>query len=127
MKIAIGIAVAGFMGAIARYEVGYLFPRHADPAAFPWATLMINLTGSLLLGLLTGWLANRRSAPIWLGEVIGTGFIGAYTTFSAFNGQLWQLLEHQAYGAATAYLFVSAIGGWILAAAGLSWGRGRHP
>ncbi|QMV40318.1 fluoride efflux transporter FluC [Cohnella cholangitidis] len=126
MRIAIGIAIAGFMGAIARYEAGYLFPQHAGPAAFPWATLIINLTGSLLLGLLTGWLARRKSAPKWLGEVIGTGFIGAYTTFSAFNAQLWQLFEQQAYGAATAYWFASAAGGWMLAAAGLGWGRGRH-
>jgi CrcB protein len=127
MKIAIGVAVAGFLGAIARYEIGFLFPHHADPAAFPWATLLINLAGSLLLGLLTGWLLRRTSAPVWVGDIVGTGFIGSFTTFSAFNGQLWQLYQHQAYGAAIVYLLVSAAGGWMLAAAGIGWGKGRVP
>lgn len=125
MKIAIGVAVAGFLGAIARYEIGFLFPRHADPEAFPWATLMINLVGSLLLGLLTGWLLNRSSAPDWIGEVFGTGFLGSFTTFSAFSGQLWQLFQSEAYGSAIVYLLVSGAGGWLLASKGIGWGRGR--
>jgi CrcB protein len=125
MRIAIGIAIAGFLGAVARYEIGFLFPQHANPAAFPWATLIINLTGSLLLGLLTGWLSRQRSTPAWFGEVVGTGFIGSFTTFSAFNGQLWQLIDHHVYGYAIVYWLVSAACGWLLASAGLGWGRGR--
>ncbi|WP_239617259.1 fluoride efflux transporter FluC [Cohnella mopanensis] len=126
MRIAIGIAIAGFLGAVARYEIGFLFPQHANSAAFPWATLIINLTGSLLLGLLTGRLSRSSTTPAWFGEVVGTGFIGSFTTFSAFNGQLWQLFDHRAYGYAIVYVLASAAGGWMLAAAGLGWGRGRR-
>ncbi|PRX74602.1 camphor resistance protein CrcB [Cohnella sp. SGD-V74] len=122
MRIVLGIALAGFLGALARYGVGFLFPVSATPDAFPWATAFINLSGSLLLGLLTGWLAGR-SASSWIGEVLGTGFLGSYTTFSAFNGQLWLLLEHRAYGFAAAYVLASAAAGWALAALGLTLGK----
>ncbi|RED65865.1 camphor resistance protein CrcB [Cohnella lupini] len=121
MRIVVGIAFAGFLGAISRYGVGFLFPR-ADSGDFPWATLFINLSGSLLLGALAGLLIRRR-APVWFGEVAGTGFLGAFTTFSAFNGQLWQMCQQQAYAAASIYALLSMLGGWGLAAAGLAWGR----
>jgi len=124
MKIAIGVAAAGFLGAVVRYGVGFAFPQSANSAAFPWATTFINLTGSLLLGLLTGWVAGKLVAS-WLADVAGTGFLGAYTTFSAFNGQLWHMLDRQAYGTAAAYVLVSAVAGWALAALGLALGRKR--
>jgi fluoride exporter len=123
MRIALGIAAAGFLGAVTRYEVGFVFP-HGAGSSFPYATLFINLSGSLLLGLLTGWLSHR-GAPAWLGDVVGTGFIGSYTTFSAFNGQLWQLCQQAAYLSATVYVLLSGVGGGLLAMAGLAWGRGK--
>lgn len=124
MKIAIGVLVAGFLGALARYGIGFLFPEAASPSSFPWATAFINLSGSLLLGILTG-LALRKAAPGWLSEVAGTGFLGSYTTFSAFNGQLVQMLEHRAYAGAAAYVLLSALVGWGIAAIGLALGKGR--
>jgi CrcB protein len=124
MKIAMGIAIAGFLGAVTRFELGFLFPHNAGSTLFPWATLFINLSGSFLLGSLTGWLM-RRNDFAWLGEVFGTGFLGSYTTFSAFNGQMWQLWEHHAYAQAMAYLLLSAVGGWLLAMVGIRWGRGN--
>lgn len=124
MRITIGIAVAGFLGAVSRYELGFLFPQHAEGTPFPWATLFINLTGSLLLGMLTGRVSQGK-APPWLGEVLGVGFLGAYTTFSSFNGQFWQLCDQGAYLWAAVYVLVSGLGGWWLAARGLEWGRGK--
>ncbi|RKP55331.1 CrcB family protein [Cohnella endophytica] len=124
MRIAIGIAVAGFLGALFRFELGFLFPQHAEGTPFPWATLVINLSGSLLLGLLTGKVSGGN-APAWLGDVLGVGFLGAYTTFSSFNGQLWQLCDNGAYAFAAAYALISGLGGWWLASRGLEWGRGR--
>jgi CrcB protein len=122
MRIALGIAVAGFLGAVSRYEIGFVFPQGSG-SFFPYATLFINLSGSLLLGLIIGWLFGRK-APAWFGEVVGTGFLGSFTTFSAFNGQLWQLCQQEAYAAALAYVLLSAVGGWLLATVGLAWGRG---
>jgi CrcB protein len=122
MRLVLGIAIAGFLGAISRYGLGLWFPQSTDHA-FPWMTLFINLSGSLMLGYLMGLLLRRRM-PAWVGDVIGTGFLGSFTTFSAFNGQLWQLLEQQAYRCAAAYVLLSAVGGWLLAMIGLRWGRG---
>lgn len=122
MRIVLGIAIAGFLGAITRYEIGFLFPQGSETSV-PWATLLINLLGSLLLGYLFGMLHRKRVSAWWM-EVGGTGFLGAFTTFSAFNGQLWIMVELHAYVNAGAYVLLSAIGGWMLAALGLQWGRG---
>ncbi|MFC5403166.1 fluoride efflux transporter FluC [Cohnella soli] len=122
MKIVIGIAAAGFLGAIARYGIGAI-PLGEGAEPFPWATLFINMSGSFLLGWLTGALTRGKVSPA-IAEVAGTGFLGAYTTFSAFNGQLWQLLEQDAYGLAAVYVLLSGVGGWWLASIGLSKGRG---
>lgn len=120
MVVAIAVAIAGFAGAVARYSLGFAFPDGGE-ASFPWATLAVNLAGSLLLGLLFG-IASRRKLPTWFKEAVGTGFLGAFTTFSTFNGQLWLLWKHQAYAPAIGYALASGVGGWLLAAAGLAWG-----
>lgn len=124
MKIALGIAGAGFLGAVARFGVGALIPT-GDGSSMPWATLLVNLSGSLLLGLLTGT-AMRRPLPLWLREAAGTGFLGAYTTFSAFNSELVELVRHGSAGTAAAYVLLSGGAGWLLAWGGLSWGRGKR-
>lgn len=124
MAVALGVAAAGFLGAAARYGIGFLLPDGGG-TGMPWATLFVNLSGSLLLGLLIGR-AARRPMPEWLREAAGTGFLGAYTTFSAFNAQLAGLVRHDAYGAAALYVLLSGGAGWLLAAAGLAWGR-RNP
>jgi len=120
MVIAIAVAIAGFAGAVSRYSIGLAFPDTGE-TGFPWATLTINLAGSLLLGLLFG-LASRGKLPPWFKEAAGTGFLGAFTTFSTFNGQLWLLWDNHAYGFALAYALASVVVGWALAAAGLAWG-----
>lgn len=71
------IAVAGGLGAATRFVVDGLV-RHRTTSTFPWATILINVTGSFLLGLLIGSGAGTR----W-SDVVGTGFLGGYTTFSA--------------------------------------------
>ena len=70
------IAVAGGLGAATRLVVDGLV-RHRVPTTFPWATVLINVIGSFLLGLLVGLGTGVR----WQ-EIAGTGFLGGYTTFS---------------------------------------------
>lgn len=82
MSIALGCAVAagGAIGAAARLFVdGALSARRSG--AFPVATLLINITGSLLLGVLTGLVLLPDTPQVW-GTVLGTGFCGGFTTFS---------------------------------------------
>ncbi len=71
------VAIAGGLGAATRLVVDGLI-RHRVASTFPWATILVNVTGSFRLGLLVGSSAGAG----WL-DVAGTGFLGGYTTFSA--------------------------------------------
>ncbi|MBN2983440.1 fluoride efflux transporter CrcB [Cohnella algarum] len=124
MTVIVAIAVCGFFGAVSRHGLTLVLPNGGG-SSFPWATLAINLSGSLLLGWLSG-LALRKLVSPWWKEALGTGFLGAFTTFSAFNAQLWELWRHDAYAAAVLYAASSGIAGWLLASLGLKLGRGRE-
>jgi CrcB protein len=86
-----GFVAAAALGAPLRYLVdGYIGDR--VQGAFPWGTLVINATGSLLLGVITG-LALYHGFPKTPKVILGTGFCGAYTTFSAFTFETIRLVE----------------------------------
>jgi CrcB protein len=88
---ALWVALAGSAGALARFGLdGGL--RRRWPTTFPWATLVVNVTGSLLLGLVTG-LVLFRGEPDALRTVVGTGFCGGYTTFSTASVETVRLLQ----------------------------------
>jgi len=127
MRTALGVAAAGFLGAAARFGIdGWFADLAGGPGAFlPWSTLAVNLSGSWLLGLLLGS-AARLGLPHWLQEAAGTGFLGAFTTFSAFGIQMYGMFEAGNYLAAMLYAVLSGGAGWLLAAWGLRLGRGRR-
>ena len=77
MRIAL-IAVAGALGALARYAI----TRAVGETTFPWATLAINVVGAALLGAIAGALSNRFPPDVVV--AVTTGFLGAFTTFSTF-------------------------------------------
>jgi CrcB protein len=90
----VAFLIAGALGAQLRYVVtGVVGERTAG--AFPWATLLINVTGSLVLGLLTG-LALYHGLATTASTTLGVGFCGAYTTFSTFTFETVALLEQGA-------------------------------
>ncbi|MGV9480480.1 fluoride efflux transporter CrcB [Gordonia aichiensis] len=87
----IAILIAGAVGAVARFVVdGAIKQRRTT--AFPWATFAINVTGSLLLGILAG-LVIYHAAPTDLQTIIGTGFCGGYTTFSTASVESVRLAQ----------------------------------
>ena len=107
------VAVAGATGALSRYGIG----RAVGPRDFPWATLGINLAGSLVLG----WVVHRAVQRAWSTELttaIAIGYLGAFTTFSTFSNEALTLLRDDRATAALAYVAVSMIGGILAAAAG---------
>jgi CrcB protein len=112
MKVAL-VALAGAAGALARYGIG----SAAGTRSFPWATLGINLAGSLALGFLIragelrGW-STLVTVPL------AVGFLGAFTTFSTFSVETQTLLRDGRPAAAGAYVSLSVLGGVALAAAG---------
>jgi CrcB protein len=120
-------AVGGVLGALTRWALGEALPH--SPGTWPWATLLINLTGCLALGVLIAALFPRHPGSLWLRPFLGTGVLGGYTTFSTFTVDTVQLTDAGALGAAAGYVAASVIGGLLAAVAGLTLGRTRpaHP
>ena len=118
LTIAIGLVVAGALGAPARYLLDG-FVQDRTEGAFPWGTFVINVTGSLALGLITGaalYHAFPNTPKVWL----GTGFCGAYTTFSTFTFETIRLLEEGAVSDALRNAAASLLTGALAAAIGLA-------
>ncbi|HKX92161.1 MAG TPA: fluoride efflux transporter CrcB [Sphingomicrobium sp.] len=74
---------------------------------FPFGTLIVNVAGSFLIGLLAGYFAFRPGAPQDVRLFLTTGILGGFTTFSAFSLDAALLIERHAYALATAYVVVS--------------------
>jgi CrcB protein len=116
------VGVGGLVGATARFAVyQFLVPRLG--AGFPYATFLVNATGSLLIGVLVTLLVARTADPAWRLLLI-TGLLGGYTTFSAFSHETVSLLLDQRWARATLYVAGSNLvgiaacwGGIILARA----------
>jgi CrcB protein len=116
------IGLGGFAGAISRYVVdGFVSDRTGG--TFPWGTLVVNATGSFLLGVLFAMTTQRAILPAEIRGPVMIGFIGAYTTFSTYMLESWGLVESGSYGPAIANLGGSVVVGVVAVAAGLSLGR----
>jgi fluoride exporter len=112
----VAVALAGGAGAASRYAVDWLVTSRG-PGGYPWGTLIVNVSGSLLIGLVAGAVAHH-GAPGAFGTVAAAGFCGAYTTFSTLVYEAWRLAEARAYLQAAAHL-ASLLVGWL--AAGVGW------
>ena len=114
----VAFVVAGAVGAPLRYLVDGAVQDRTE-GVFPWGTFVINASGSLLLGFLTG-LALYHAFPDTPRTIVGTGFCGSYTTFSTFGFETVRLAEE----GATAEAFRNALGtlaaGIAAAAAGIA-------
>ena len=113
----LAVAVAGAIGAVSRFGLDRVVQGNTE-AAFPWGTFTINITGSFVLGVITG-------AALYHGFdgipriVLGTGFCGAYTTFSGWVLDSVELLEERRPGVALANVVGSVLTGSAAAALGL--------
>ena len=118
------ISLGGVLGANARYWLGGWIQQRGG-AAFPWETLIINLSGSFLLGLLLGLVTERYASPYGptLRLVIGIGFLGSYTTFSTFTYETLMLMGSASWMRAVANVAVSVLCGLLAAWLGLRLGR----
>ncbi len=118
MKTILAIGIGGFFGAVSRYSISLLI---TNTGSFPIATLSINLVGCFCLAWLFTTFANRT--PLVLG--IGTGFLGAFTTFSTFSVETLLLLENNEWVKAISYSLMSVMGGLFCAMIGTWLARGR--
>ena len=99
------IALGGALGAVSRHFVNQAGLRWLGPE-LPYGTLAVNLLGSLLIGVLVGWLALAgRADATELRFALGVGFLGAFTTMSAFSLDVVIMIERKTYLLALIYAF----------------------
>ena len=108
----IGVLIIGGLGAVARFMLDRAVSRRTR-GSFPFGTLVVNISGAVLLGFLTGLVVSHQVAML-----AGTAFLGAYTTFSTWMLETQRLTEERRIWPAAANLVVSVVLGLAAAAAG---------
>ena len=106
------VGLAGAGGAVTRYAIGLAIGAER----FPWATLLINITGSFALAFVLTFAIERRLSPE-LTTAVSVGFLGAYTTFSTFSWETFTLAHTGRTATAILYIGASLVGG-----IGTAWG-----
>ena len=113
------VALGGGVGAWLRLMTGRVWSHAIGPiaaSAFPYATLTVNLLGSMAMGLLVGWMARYAGTnSVISGEhwrlLLGVGVLGGFTTFSAFSLELALMVERGQLAPAAIYAAISVTGG----------------
>jgi CrcB protein len=115
------VGAGGFFGGLARYALGLAWPAHG--AVFPWATFTINTSGAFLLALLLILVLEVLPPTTYLRPGLGTGFCGAYTTFSSVAVAADQFTAHGRAALAAGYVGASLFAGLAAASFGMILGR----
>jgi CrcB protein len=123
MTLYLWIAFGSALGGVARFWCSGLFARQFGET-FPWGTLFVNVSGSLLIGVVAA-LADPNG-KLFLGETarvaLMAGFLGGYTTFSAFSIQTLTLMQDGQWGPAFANIALSILVCLAAVWAGFTWG-----
>ena len=114
-KHAAAVMVGGGVGSFLRFAAGAWVVHHHPSAKFPWATLGVNWLGCLLIGMIYGWVEDRTMLGVSLRYFLVTGFLGGFTTFSAFGMETMYLFKRGEGVIAWSYIVASVGGGLVLA------------
>jgi fluoride exporter len=105
------IFLGGASGALLRVWIAEEFTGAAS--TWPWVTFSVNVTGSFALGYLVTRLQDRLPQSTYRRPLLGTGFCGAYTTFSTMQVEILTMIEHDRYGLAVSYAAGSVAAGYL--------------
>lgn len=108
MRDVLAVAGGGALGAVARYFV-YVAAARILGTKFPFGTLIVNITGSMLMGMLVEAMAEVWSLPSEVGLFLGVGFLGAFTTFSTFSVDFAVLYERGQFLLCAVYACASVV------------------
>ena len=114
----LSVAVGGAFGAVARYLVNLSPLKNLFPY-FPFPTFFINILGSFLIGFLLILLTEKLVGGENLRLALIVGFLGAFTTFSTFEAEIWVLIKENQFWTAFLYLFLSIVVGFVGVALGI--------
>ncbi|KIL29262.1 hypothetical protein B4133_1087 [Bacillus altitudinis] len=114
MKTYFAVFIGGLIGTLCRYELS----QTVISQTFPYATMIENISGSLLLGFATGYFLFQKGKKD-LAALIGTGFCGGFTTMSTFSKETVLLLQAGQFNLSMMYILLSVIAGVSAALAGL--------
>lgn len=114
----LSIAAGGALGAVARYLVN-VSPLHKLFQPFPLPTFLINVAGSFLIGFFLIMLTDKVTVGDNLRFAVMVGFLGAFTTFSTFELEIWGLIRENQLVAAFLYFFLSVLVGFFGVVAGI--------
>jgi len=113
MKDLLVVGGGGFLGSVARYLIGGLVLHATGAARFPWSTLFVNATGCLAIGVLAGFAERAHVLSPATRLFLITGFLGGYTTFSAFAYETFFLGREHAWVSAAANVLASVTLGLV--------------
>lgn len=116
------IAIGGALGAMARFGMTTGAARFLG-AGFPYGTMAANVLGSFLMGIVVAVLVDREGGAHWIAPLFTTGFLGGFTTFSAFSLDAYLLAESGRWSAFLAYGLVSVVASFIALALGITIAR----
>lgn len=111
------VGIGGGMGSIGRYLMSLLIQKNCS-LTFPLSTFLINILGSLLIGLLIGCAGKNLPYSPEIKLLFITGFCGGFTTFSTFSAENFQLIQNGQYATASIYVFASITLGILAMACG---------
>jgi CrcB protein len=106
MRLILAVALGSAAGGVARFLLSAWIEQRTI-SSFPYATLLVNLSGSLLLGFLATWTYETAGVPADVRALLTTGLCGGFTTFSAFSLETVALAEEGALGRAALYVVLS--------------------
>jgi len=110
-RVLVAIFAGGFCGAVVRALVGEALPY--ESGQWPWATLLVNVAGALVLGYVITRVEDGREPFRHAGRLLGTGFCAALTTFSTLQLELLRMLDEARYELAAGYALVSVAAGLL--------------